>query len=173
MSRSRIGFVLAIALVVVGCHGRRSGVVPDTGTMLVADSSQYTVRLEGYMYRASIRFHFTNRTGKTLSQAFCNSPIPPELEKQRADGSWTAAYGRVLLTCLTWPPLRIPDGGTYEGRADLSAAQPGHNVHPMFTLDTVPGIYRLRWDLRVGSDPDNRDAPVFQPVSPPFRLILR
>ena len=125
------------------------------------------------MYRASIGFRFTNRTGKMLSQNFCRSPTPPELEKQRADGGWSGAYGRVLLMCLTRPPLRIPDGGTYEGKADLLAAQPGHNTLPMFALDTVPGIYRLRWDLVVGSDPDNRAAPVFRPVSPPFRLILR
>lgn len=141
--------------------------------MLVADSAQYTVRLEGWMYRGSIGFRFTNRTGKTLSENYCGSPTPPELEKQRADGGWSIAFGRVLLMCLTLPPLRIPDGGTYSGSVGVVAAQPGHNMMPMFELDSVPGIYRLRWDLRVGPDPDNRAAQTFRAVSPPFRIILQ
>jgi len=43
----------------------------------------------------------------------------------------------------------------------------------MFELDSVPGIYRLRWDLRVGPDPDNRAAQTFRAVSRPFRIILQ
>jgi len=168
MRRSLVATTLAVS--VAGCHLLRARPIP-TGATLQADSAQYTVRLIGPLYRAAIGFRFTNHTGSTLSANYCNAPTPPALEKQRADGGWVLAYSPVVLLCLTLPPFRIPDGGTYQGTVNLAAAPPGKNFFPVFGPDSVPGIYRLRWVFRAGSDPDDRSAQVVEIASPPFRFI--
>ena len=124
------------------------------------------------MYLVTIGFVFENNSGRTLSENYCMAPSPPSLEKQGENGDWMWAWSGVELTCLTLPPFRIADGGTYRGAFRLAAGRPGTNVFPKFGPDSVPGVYRLRWELRTSADPDDRAAPMIVMVSPPFRLAL-
>ena len=169
---TRVSWLIALLLLAAGCHrGRHSVTGPGDSVTLRVDSTQFTVRSNGPLYEATIGFHFANHSGRTLSMNYCGSPPPPALEKQRVDGTWVHAYSGVILTCLILPPFRIPDGGSYDGVLKLAAGRPGTKFFPTFGPDSVPGIYRLRWELRAGPDPDNQSAPTISTVSWPFRLI--
>ena len=161
-------------LLLVGCVRQHAAntlaLLPGS---LRVDSAQYSVRVDGPLYKATIGFAFANTTGRPLSANQCHSPSPPRLEKQRPDSTWVHAYSAVELMCLTLPPFRVPAGGTYRGTLNLAAGRPGTNVFPTFGPDSVTGIYRLRWELKAGVNPDDRGAPVIAITSLPFKLILR
>lgn len=165
--------LIGLLLLFAACH-RGPGAIAalENGVRLRADSAQYSVRVDGPMYLATIGFQFQNNSGRTLSQNYCQSPSPPTLEKQWANGAWAFAYSGVELTCRTSPPFRIADGGTYRGTIRLAAGRRGTNVFPRFGPDSVPGMYRLRWELRASADPDDRAAPMLAAVSPPFTLVI-
>jgi hypothetical protein len=169
----RLIFAIGLALFVPGCRGAFSATNdPATRVTLRADSPEYTVRVDGPLYEAAIGYAFTNNTGTTLSANHCQAPSPPVLEKERADGTWAHAYSPVILTCLTLPPFRLQNGQTHHGTLNVAAGRPGTKILPLFGPDSIPGIYRLRWELRTGPDPDNRTAPLVSAASPPFRLVL-
>lgn len=165
--------LIGVLSLVAGCHsGRNAGRARENGVRLRADSAQYLVRVDGPMYLATIGFRFDNNSGRTLSANYCQAPSPPELEKQLANGDWVFAYSGLALMCRTLPPFRIADGGTYRGTIDLASGRPGTNVMQTFAPDSVPGIYRLRWELRASADPDDRAVPMITAVSPPFKLVM-
>jgi hypothetical protein len=166
--RARLALLAGIALgsmhaVVRSAHAQDAS--------LRVDSAQYTVRLVGPMYSATIGFVYVNHTGGTVSENYCRAPTPPVLEKRLEDGRWVLAYSQILLTCKTLPPLRVAPGESYRGTLEMAAAKPGANIYPRFEADSVPGVYRLRWVLRSGPDPDNPSASTVEAVSPPFRLV--
>lgn len=168
----RVIVPIAFALVIGGCH-RAAPTVAELGARvsLQADSAQFTVASRGALYQADIGFQFSNHSGRTLSMNYCHAPAPPVLEKQQPDGGWSQAYGAVMLMCLTLPPFRIPDGGSYHGILRFAAGGRGTNVFPAVDPDSIPGVYRLRWELRAGEDPNNQTARLVRAVSPPFRLL--
>jgi hypothetical protein len=152
-----------------GCRGSRDVDAGRPKVVLSADSAEYTIGLRGPLHTAYIDFQFTNRTGSTVSANSCGAPIPPEVQKRRADGSWVFAYNPLVLTCRTQPAFSVPDGGSYHGTLTVVAGRDS-NISPTLLDDSVPGSYRLKWRLRVGPNPDDETAPIFEPVSSPFRL---
>jgi hypothetical protein len=139
---------------------------------LATDSSQYTVRLVDGMYRAAIGYVYNNRSGDAVSATHCRTPPPPVLEKKVGE-QWVRAYSPIMLMCLSIPHFRIARGATYRGTLDFAAAPRGRNMAPTLEVESIPGIYRLRWALRAGEDPEARDAPVVEAISNEFRLIER
>jgi len=133
------------------------------------DSAEYTIRLRGPLHTAGIDFQFTNHTGSTLSANSCGAPIPPELQKRLADGSWAFVYNPLVLGCHIQPPFRVSDGGSYHGTLTLVAGRDS-NISPTILPDAVPGTYRLKWRLRLGPDPDDETVPIIELVSSPFRF---
>lgn len=164
---------ISLLLLVVACHRGRTATALENSVRLRADSTQYTVRANGEMYQADIGFRFDNHSGRTLSKTYCMAPAPPVLEKERASGEWMHAYSPIELTCLTFPPFRIADGETYRGMLRVTIDPPGSNVFRLFGPDSIPGTYRLRWELRASADPNDQRAPIITAVSPPFTLSLR
>jgi hypothetical protein len=135
------------------------------------DSTRYSVRREGILYRANIGYPLANRSGGTISQNYCRTPTPPKVEKRVGD-RWVAAYHAVVLLCLTLPPFRIRDGETYSSTVPFAAAPPGLNVGPELLVSPVPGIYRLRWGFSVGPDPA-ANGPTVEVISNEFQLVER
>lgn len=161
-----------LTFVAAACHRQQPTVsVLNRGTMLLADSTRYTVRLVGEMYSVRIGFRFTNRTGGTVSANYCGVPTPPRLEKQMSDGTWRVAYSPIVLLCETMPPFRIPQLGVYQSVLDVRAGRREAKVAPTFDVDSVPGTYRLRWRLAAGPDPNESGVGVVEAISPPFRLV--
>jgi hypothetical protein len=130
------------------------------------------VVLVGGLYRATIGYVYTNHTGSTLSATYCNTPVPPALEKS-VDGRWTLAYSPVILLCETIPPFRVARGASYRGTLYFAAAPHGRRMGPALYVDSLPGTYRLRWPLHAGEDPRARDAPLVEAISNEFSMALR
>jgi hypothetical protein len=145
---------------------------PGTAGTLVTDSTRYTVRFEGGMYRANIGFAYTNRSGDAVSLNYCRTPPPPMLEK-RVAGEWVRAYSPIQLACLTLPPFRVAAGAIYRGVVDFAAAPRAGNLWPQLEVESIPGTYRLRWQLRTGNDPDAKDARTVEAISNEFRFVER
>lgn len=151
----------------------REGDPSSRGATLRADSSEYTVRLVGSLYRTDIGYTYTNHTGATVSKAICGGPTPPELEMEISPGRWMRAYSQVELMCETLPPFRIANDQSYRGVLHVAAAphRVGGPLGSGWIVDTIQGTYRLRWELRAGADPDNRSAAHVDAISPSFRLV--
>jgi hypothetical protein len=171
-SRRKLAGLAILAGVALGCaHGVARSPRSEDAALRV-DSAEYTVRLVGQMYQATIGFVYTNQTGGPVSQNYCRAPSPPVLEKKLEDGRWVQAYDMiVMLTCKTSPPFRLAAGESYRNTFHMAVAKPGARIEPVFALDSVPGIYRLRWVLRSGPDPDDRRATTVEAISPSFRLL--
>lgn len=173
-SMSCVPYVIGVLLVIPACHlGHPSAAALEGGIRLRADSAQYSLREDGPMYLATIGFQLENNSGRTLSQNYCDGPSPSSLEKQRPNGDWVWAWGGIELTCRRFPPFRIASGETYRGAFLATAPRPGANVFPTSGPEFVPGVYRLRWELRASADPDDGAAPIISAVSLPFRLVLQ
>jgi hypothetical protein len=139
---------------------------------LATDAAEYTVRLDVGMYRTTIGYTYTNRSGDAVSAVHCQTPPPPVLEKKVGE-AWVRAYSPVMLMCLSIPHFQIAAGATYRGRLDFAAAPRGRNMAPELEVESIPGTYRLRWPLRAGSDPEARDAPTVEAISNEFQLVER
>jgi N-acetylglutamate synthase-like GNAT family acetyltransferase len=138
---------------------------------LRADSAQIHVRRSDYAYGADIPFVFTNTTAKPLSVAGCGGPTFPGLEKKVND-RWVAAYNPVYLMCLTKPDFMLKSGETFRNVVQFSAYEPGHNTHPTLEVESIDGIYRLRWVLVEGTDATAKDARQVEAISNEFRMVL-
>jgi hypothetical protein len=146
--------------------------VPQPSVDLVTDSAQYTVRFVNGLYRTTIGYTYTNRSGRAVSATRCHTAPPPLLEKKVGE-EWVRAYSPVLLLCVDIPHFRIASGATYKGRLYVAAGRPGGNIGPAMEVTSIPGTYRLRWQLRAGDDPEARDAPFVEAISNEFQLIER
>ena len=164
-----LGLACGIAMACRTAARRAPGGEP--GPSIVTDSTQYTVHDVNGFYSANIGYSYTNRTGTTVSVNYCGKPGPVGIEK-RVDGQWVGAYDPIVLACLTIPPFRLATGESYHGAFNFGAAQPGRNMMPVLEVDSVPGIYRLRWGLRRGPDPDATEASPVDAISNEFRLVL-
>jgi len=129
------------------------------------------VRHSGFTYHAKIGFVYTNTTAKPVSKAGCGSPPFPGLEKKVND-QWVAAYYPLYLMCLTKPDFMLESGQTYRGVLEFMAHEPGHHTGPELRVDSIDGIYRLRWDFAEGTDATAKGARRVQSISNEFRMVL-
>jgi hypothetical protein len=145
---------------------------PPASTLLRTDSTEIGAHMSGFYYLAKIGFEFTNTTRSPISRAGCGGPGFPDLEKKVGE-QWVRAYDQISLLCRTIPDFTLPSGGTYRGVLDFMAAAPGHNAMPRLLVDSIEGMYRLRWDFAEGTDDGTRNPRVVKGISNEFRMILR
>lgn len=148
---------------------------PETpGAPLRTDQSVYTLKTTGGTHHLSIGFTFTNPTARRAYVPTCRTPHPPGLEKWQ-NGAWVRAYSPVVLQCLG-PPLIIEPGATYTGTLEVNAGRAGANQYPQFQVQSIPGTYRLVWNVLGSWTPDGpepglgRPLPLEQRVSNSFRI---
>ena len=174
-ARQLTAAALALTLSAAGsCRSVPAGQIggeTDAPLVFVTDSTRYGVRRDGAMYRADIGYRLTNRSGRTISQNYCQTPTPPALEKL-VGGSWVTAYNAVVRLCLTLPPFRVRHGETYRGVVRLAAAPPGRGIAPELLVESGPGTYRLRWRFSAGEDPE-ANQPTVEAISNEFQLVER
>jgi hypothetical protein len=149
---------------------------------LRTDSAEIEVRHSGFAYIADIGFVYTNTTAQPVSKAGCGGPPFPDLEK-KVDDHWVRAYSPIYAACLTKPDFMLRSGESYHGVLKFMAFEPGHNTMPTLDVDTIDGIYRLRWDFAKGTgmsvrdvvertDAYTKDARIVEGISNEFRMIL-
>jgi hypothetical protein len=170
--RERLTTLIAIGALayVVGCETLAPS-TPPLAASLRTDSTEIGAHRSGFYYLANIGFVYTNTTAKPVSMAGCG-PRFPELEKN-VGGKWVAAYYPVYLACLTKPDFMIESGATFRGVLQFMASEPGHNTMPELNVDSIDGIYRLRWDFREGTDATAPGTRSVESISNEFRMVLR
>ena len=155
----------------VGCETLAPSTRPLTAS-LRTDSTQIGAHRSGFAYIANIGFVYTNTTPKPVSKAGCGGPPFPELEKN-VGGKWVAAYYRVYLACLTKPDFMIVSGATFRGVLQFMAFERGHNTAPELNVDSIDGLYRLRWDFREGTDATAPGTRSVESISNEFLMVLK
>lgn len=175
--RSPVILVVIVALLVATCRTLQRSRAPLRAE-LRTDSTEIGVHL-GPNYIANIGFVFVNTTAGPVSLSGCGGPPMPELEKL-VNGNWMAAYHPVVLACLSIPDFYLPSGATYRNEVRFMAAARGTNTFPQLEVDSINGVYRLRWVLKEGmgirspADINNRaDSRLVEAISNQFRMILR
>ena len=138
---------------------------------LRTDSAEVTVRHSGHAYFANIGFVYTNTTSGPVAQGGCGFPPFPTLEK-KVKGQWILAYNPIYLACLTKPDFMLPSGASYHGVIPFTAYERGQNTSPTLDVDSIDGVYRLRWDFAQGTDESEEGARRVVSTSNEFRMVL-
>lgn len=139
---------------------------------LRTDSTEIGVHSGGNAYFAKIGFVYVNNTGKPVSRAGCGGPGWPQLEKG-VNGRWVPAYYAVYMVCRTIPDFWLESGMPYRDVLQFIAYERGHNTGPELLVDSIDGVYRLRWDFTEGRDATARGARRVEAISNEFRMVLR
>jgi hypothetical protein len=150
----------------------KSAPPPPPPPILLTDTNEYAVQLQDGLHRTTIRYAYTNTQPRAVSSTQCQEPPPPVLEKATVTG-WIVAYQPVLLMCETIPPFRISPGATHRGTLHVAFSAPSRNMDPSLLVDSIPGIYRLRWVLRGGPDPRDTTVAMVEAASGTFRFVER
>jgi hypothetical protein len=79
----------------------------------------------------------------------------------------------VVLLCETIPPFQILSGASYRRILHFAAAPRASRMGPVLYVDSLPGVYRLRWALRAGADPKLEGAALVEAISNDFSLVER
>ena len=140
--------------------------------LLRTDSSEIGVRFNGNAYHAKIGFVYVNNTTSPVSKAGCGGPGWPDLQK-KVDGRWVPAYAQFELSCLTKPDFALASGATYHSFLNFLAFEPGHHEEPVLLVNSIDGVYRLRWNFRKGRDATAKSARRVETTSNEFRMVLR
>src|SRR5687768_8734002 len=144
---------------------------PSQRASLATDSTAITAYHRGNGYTANIGFTLTNSMGRPMSRAGCGGPGWPDLEK-RVDGRWVSAYDQVHITCRTIPDFSLEPGSQITAVLKFLAYEPGHNIYPMLLVDSIDGLYRLRWSFVEGREADAKGARRLDVVSNEFQMLL-
>jgi hypothetical protein len=163
--------LLAIGLFVCAsaCKTLPSARQPLTAS-LRTDSSQIGVRHGGFNYRADIGLVFTNTTrGPVSTSTWC--PPFQTLEKKVGD-HWIGATGVKNCLMSAQSTLTIESGQSYRDVFQFLASDRGHSGWPELMVDSIEGVYRLRWDFREGTDASDKNARRVEAVSNEFRMVL-
>ena len=144
--------------------------LPDTGVYMRTDSATYAVRVYDGYYIASIAFALYNRSGATISENYCRTPGPPQLERELPTGGWVLKYEAPKRDCKAIPPFRLADSGVYRDTLRIRVAVHGADAIPQWAPGSVTGNYRLKWAVVSGGDPDGPRAHVVIALSQGIRL---
>jgi len=171
VGRSPVAVVIAVALAMATCR-----TIQQPPALIRAelrtDSTEIGVRFTGQYYLAKIGFVFVNSTAGPVSIAGCGGPPMPQLEKL-VNGSWVGAYYPPYLMCRTIPDFSVEPGATYRSEVNFMASPHGSSQTTPLEVDSVDGVYRLRWVLTAGRVAGAAGARRVEAISNQFRMILR
>ncbi len=143
---------------------------PPLTASLRTDSSQIGVRHGGFTYRADIGLVFTNTTPNPVSTSNWCPPFQT-LEKKVHDHWVAATTYKNCLTSQAMPTLTIESGRSYRDVLQFWASDRGHSGWPELMVDSMEGIFRVRWDFVEGTDASAKDARKVESTSNEFRMV--
>lgn len=138
---------------------------------LTTDSTVVTAYHRGIGYSANIGFNLMNTSGVTISRAGCGGPGWPDLEKKE-NGQWVPAYYPIIMTCRTDPDFSWKPGARIRDTLHFQAFERGHNTGPEIRVDSINGVYRLRWSFTEGPEAGRRGARTVMAISNAFVMTL-
>ena len=181
MNYHRSILIRCITLLLIGLlSGCASAPIVTTAAELAhadfrTDSTSYTLAAGAVGYGGTISVTYTNHSRKTVYFVNCRGVTNVVLEKL-VDGAWKLAWSPIELMCLS-PPITVPPNGTWTTRVNISGAYRGRNSLPTFSIDTIPGRYRLEWGQAVhdyhASLPWGKPLPEERRISNEFMLDAR
>lgn len=140
------------------------------------DSPIYTYQEANGLAQVVIRLTYRNTTGGPVFLPMCQGPQPPRLQKQVGD-KWVIAFSPNVLACEE-TPMEIANNQSYTYTFQVIAGMPGTNYLPRFSVESVPGTYRILWEVFHGAagEPSKpvittAQLPTNQEVSNPFQLV--
>ena len=144
---------------------------PPLTASLRTDSAQIGVRHGSFTYKAEIGLVFTNTTLNPVSTGISCPPFQT-LEKKVHD-HWVRATGyNNCLVSQPMPRLTLESGQSYRDVFQLLASDRGHAGWPELQVDSIQGIYRLRWDFVESTGVSTKDARAVESTSNEFRMVL-
>jgi L,D-peptidoglycan transpeptidase YkuD (ErfK/YbiS/YcfS/YnhG family) len=158
----------AVALL-TACHGINLAPRPSHAVLSV-NPSEILVEHRGITYSTTIPFVYVNTTGNPVSRMWCGGPLP--FVEKNVNGKWVPADDDGMLACRQIPDFSIPNGRSYSGVVRWIAHERGHNTGPELRVDSIGGVYRLRWDFVEGTVADAPGARKVKTVSNEFRMVL-
>jgi hypothetical protein len=170
MAAHRGALAIGVLVCLGACQTLRPSKPPLTASIRT-DSAQIGVRHGGFTYRADIGFVFTNTTASPLSTSVWCPPFQT-LEK-KVDDHWVAAtISKNCLTSQTMPTLTIESGQSYRDVLQFWASDRGHSGWRELQIDSIEGIYRLRWGFVEGTDAYAKGARKVEATSNEFQMVL-
>lgn len=131
------------------------GAVPfvarDLSAAIQTDSVLVHLKLAGnVLYEATTPIHATifNPRPDTSFMLTCDGSGPFILEKL-IGGQWASAWEGAFPACLS--VIAIPPQGHHDIAIPFLGAKRGTNAVPRFTIDDIPGVYRITWTSIVDS----------------------
>jgi hypothetical protein len=145
----------------------------DTDAAFQTDSLSYTLVSTHLALEGQVAFVFTNPTSEAAYFVNCRGDTSLRFEK-RVDDQWVPAWAPIVRGCLS-PPIVVQPGERHLGVLPVFSGFPSTNLHPQFTVDPIPGVYRIVWAdvLRTYNDralPFGEPLPAEQRVSNRFEL---
>lgn len=158
MKYRRIVFALVLVMCACGSDNGHSAIQASTGVAQTAaaellqrdmtksfQTDTLTVTLvsttEGLT--GDIAYSFANHTAQPVYIVNCNGATDLRLEKQ-VNAQWVTAWGPAVPACLS-PPIIVQPEHTYRDVVEVFSGHPTNNLYPKFSVDDVPGVYRLVW----------------------------
>ena len=141
------------------------------GVSLLTDSLEVSVHHRGIGYMADIGFTLANNSRSPISRSGCGGPGSPDIEKKVA-GRWVPAYYQVYLLCRTIPDFFWDAGAHIHQSVHFGAVEKGHNTSPELLIDSIDGVYRLKWSFTQGFVADAKHVRGITVISNEFRMRL-
>lgn len=169
--------VLLLHLTLLGCappsHHPRAGEPP-----IRTEKRVYSIN-EGPHPGRELRIvaTYTNRTGGTVFPEVCGYNPPRFRLEKWVNGAWVLGYSQVCtmprLDVSEEEPVSVPPGGVYTDT--LSIVTNPFFRRGVFSVDSVPGTYRIVYRLLVTRSFHGRDStdyvPPEQSISNEFRIV--
>jgi hypothetical protein len=172
---------LAVACGLAACGPKATGprasgdlaAASDT-TAIRTTQAAYPLQDTGPAWQVRVVATYTNRTGRVVYARTAGAAQPTFHLDRYEDGRWTLGFAPVVLLIAS-PPTVVPPGGSHTDTLTILAAKPGLG-EPRFTGATVPGTYRLVYDLFATEAADGVASQLADPLplelrtSNPFQL---
>jgi L,D-peptidoglycan transpeptidase YkuD (ErfK/YbiS/YcfS/YnhG family) len=165
----RLTRLTAAPLLLTACHGLNLTPRPSHAVLSV-NPTEIHVQRRGFGYWATIPFVYVNTTAAPVSKVSCGIPSP--FVEKKVNGRWVHADDEGLIQCRSSPDFSIGSGRNYSSVVRWIAHERGHNTGPELRVDSIGGIYRLRWDFVEGTVADAPGARKVETVSNEFRMTL-
>src|SRR5215472_4065262 len=140
-------FFLLPCVAGIACAAAR---MASSGTEPIqTDAPIYTYTETNGVAHVNIRITYRNTTGRPVFLPMCQGPQPPRLQKQ-VGGQWVIAFSPNVLACQE-TPMQIANNTSYDYVFQVVGGMPGTNYLPRFAVDTIPGVYRVLWEIFHGA----------------------
>jgi hypothetical protein len=86
--------------------------------------------------------------------------------------AWRQGLAATDVLVCDHATLTVESGQSYRDVLQFWASDRGHSGWPELMIDSIEGVFRLRWDFVEGTDASAKDARKVGSTSNEFRMVL-